>query len=637
MILPALASAEESPRRSAGKTASGPKLTIFFSVNKDGTITAMEEYKISHQTLDWGPSPGRLYASHSPFVMEPTAEIFITSIDGKESHEHKGKTAAVLTAQGPGPHTYRVYYTVRGNILFREDHDSLAWGVQYSPEPVSVVAIVQLPEGASFREMSSRLGHETVGHKPVLQKVSERGRALFIGTQPMERGEHFLFRVRWDRGFVTPDASLDMQRTLSLALWCAAAAVALLCFAFWYKFGRDPVRGLVIPLFHPPKLADGFLLSPGAVNYIMHAASLTTAGFTSVIMSLAVQKALRLSGSGSRKDPYLLERTDKKPAGLLTDEQAAVEHLFPGGKNALQLDHHAARTYTAARAAAYTALASRFRSLWSLRFATVAQMHAAAYGLTMLVLGIFWISFTGDVAMAFVVLSIASGTSVLWHFTVRRLHQTWMTWREMGIATIAALSAFCLLTPAILFYDLVLVAFGFEDYPGYAFMRSWLGPRLSAYILLFAFLRWRTGSLAAALRAALKVLQYLTGYFFAGGLTWAFCQALAPSTLAALMTSLLLPTLFVPIMKQPTQECTELTDKIRGFAMYIGTAEASRLNTLNPPERTPEEFTRVLPYAVALGLEKAWAAKFAEFSGTLNFRGGREFMLRQYQDRIYGN
>jgi uncharacterized membrane protein YgcG len=64
-------------------------------------------------------------------------------------------------------------------------------------------------------------------------------------------------------------------------------------------------------------------------------------------------------------------------------------------------------------------------------------------------------------------------------------------------------------------------------------------------------------------------------------------------------------------MRAPTPEGQKLRDAIAGFRQYLGIAEEHRLEMLHPPEKTPELFERYLPYAVALDVENAWAAKFA--------------------------
>lgn len=80
-----------------------------------------------------------------------------------------------------------------------------------------------------------------------------------------------------------------------------------------------------------------------------------------------------------------------------------------------------------------------------------------------------------------------------------------------------------------------------------------------------------------------------------------------------------LPLVVMPIatsafswMKSHTIEGRRITDEIEGFRQYLGVAEEDRLNALNPPEKTPELFEKFLPYAVALDVENAWAARFAE-------------------------
>lgn len=50
--------------------------------------------------------------------------------------------------------------------------------------------------------------------------------------------------------------------------------------------------------------------------------------------------------------------------------------------------------------------------------------------------------------------------------------------------------------------------------------------------------------------------------------------------------------------------------KIEGFKLYLKVAEKDRLDFSDAPEKTPERFNKLLPYAVALGVEKQWAKQF---------------------------
>ncbi|NGP52103.1 DUF2207 domain-containing protein [Thioalkalivibrio sp. XN8] len=69
--------------------------------------------------------------------------------------------------------------------------------------------------------------------------------------------------------------------------------------------------------------------------------------------------------------------------------------------------------------------------------------------------------------------------------------------------------------------------------------------------------------------------------------------------------------LFYWLLRAPTARGRRLMDKLEGFKSYLEVAEKDELNLRNPPEKTPELFERYLPFALALGVEQAWAEKFA--------------------------
>ena len=62
----------------------------------------------------------------------------------------------------------------------------------------------------------------------------------------------------------------------------------------------------------------------------------------------------------------------------------------------------------------------------------------------------------------------------------------------------------------------------------------------------------------------------------------------------------------------PTKEGRQVLDRVAGFKQYLSITERERLDRMTPPEDTPELFERYLPYAIALGVENRWAARFAE-------------------------
>jgi len=61
----------------------------------------------------------------------------------------------------------------------------------------------------------------------------------------------------------------------------------------------------------------------------------------------------------------------------------------------------------------------------------------------------------------------------------------------------------------------------------------------------------------------------------------------------------------------PTPEGWKRRDEIEGLKLFLGVAEADRLRLLNPPDFTPALYEKLLPYAIALGVEMVWSRRFA--------------------------
>jgi len=68
---------------------------------------------------------------------------------------------------------------------------------------------------------------------------------------------------------------------------------------------------------------------------------------------------------------------------------------------------------------------------------------------------------------------------------------------------------------------------------------------------------------------------------------------------------------FGVIMRRPTLRGRKVLDEMLGFKDYLEVAEKDEMNLRNPPEKTPQLFEAYLPFALALGVEQAWAEKFA--------------------------
>ena len=79
---------------------------------------------------------------------------------------------------------------------------------------------------------------------------------------------------------------------------------------------------------------------------------------------------------------------------------------------------------------------------------------------------------------------------------------------------------------------------------------------------------------------------------------------------------LLVNFLFLFLMGAPTPLGRKLMDGIEGLRIYLTLAEKDRMNMAGAPTMSPSHFEKLLPYAVALGVEKPWSRTFEAWLAT---------------------
>jgi len=103
--------------------------------------------------------------------------------------------------------------------------------------------------------------------------------------------------------------------------------------------------------------------------------------------------------------------------------------------------------------------------------------------------------------------------------------------------------------------------------------------------------------------------------------------------------------LFFFLMGAPTALGRQKLDEIEGLELYLTVAEKGRLNMAEAPDMSTGHFEELLPYAVALGVEKPWARAFEGWLATAagaavaasyhpHWYSGRSFDARHVSDSI---
>jgi uncharacterized membrane protein YgcG len=149
------------------------------------------------------------------------------------------------------------------------------------------------------------------------------------------------------------------------------------------------------------------------------------------------------------------------------------------------------------------------------------------------------------------------------------------------------------------------------------FMSVWLtGWSFGVYMLVSSVIRaWRSvrtqGVLGAGQAGFLTLfsIPFLVGECLGLGVLFWSCGVVASFIIAA---AIAINILFHHLLKAPTLAGRALMDRVEGFRTFLQAVDGDRLQTMTPPDKTPELFERFLPYALALGVEHAWAEQFAK-------------------------
>jgi hypothetical protein len=160
------------------------------------------------------------------------------------------------------------------------------------------------------------------------------------------------------------------------------------------------------------------------------------------------------------------------------------------------------------------------------------------------------------------------------------------------------------------------------------FMSIWLtGWSFGVYALLSSVIRaWRSARSEGVLGfgqagfLSLFSIPFVIGECVGIGMLLWTCGVVATAIIASAM---FVNVLFHHLLKTRTLAGRALLDRVEGFKIFLKAVDADRLQTMQPPpNKTPELFERFLPYALALGVEQAWASQFSDVLAQAAAAGG---------------
>lgn len=240
-----------------------------------------------------------------------------------------------------GDYTYSITYETDHQLKSLKDLDELYWNVTgngWSFRIDAASCTVILPKGASFISGKCYTGAQgdSAADCNMTQSTSGDSVAIvFRSAKPFKPYQGLTIAVSWPKGFVENNPT--PWQTFKYYVWnnkavfflpLAALFAAIVCFLFWLKYGRDPEKGTIYPLFEPPA---GF--GPAAIGYIYtqkFSNKLTAATMVDAAVRHKIKIDVQRDGLIFKHNEYVIRSSDKaekKPVSNYETFESDVEDL----------------------------------------------------------------------------------------------------------------------------------------------------------------------------------------------------------------------------------------------------------------------------------------------------------------------
>jgi uncharacterized membrane protein YgcG len=260
----------------------------------------------------------------------------------------------------PGVHEYRLRYHTTRQLGFFKDFDELYWNVNGSDWAFAIdraSALIELPEAVNPGDlrMDFYTGRQGSTEKNADFSIINSRKVEFQTTRRLGPHEGLTVALGWPKGIVVEPTSgerfgyfLDDNGAALVLILGILLPLGWYLWA-WNRFGRDPRKGIIIPLFKPPKG-----LTPAGCSYIRKM-SFNRQAFAAAVISLGVKGYLKIQESS---DTFTLHRQDT-PANPVASkgELGVMDALFEGGViQQIELDQENHKAFIKARSALKKAL-----------------------------------------------------------------------------------------------------------------------------------------------------------------------------------------------------------------------------------------------------------------------------------------
>ncbi len=484
----------------------------------------------------------------------------------------------------PGTYTYTIHYRVPNQVRFFDDFDEIYWnavGTEWDFPIDSANCTVQLLDSMMVLQTACYTGYFGEQNQECNSiKDSIQQQVIFELTQSLEVGQGFTIALGFQKGLI--EAPTFRQRYIAvivLAVGCLSLLIYFLITTF--RYGIDPPKPAVYAIYDSP---EGY--SSASVGYLLkekYDPDLLTAS----LISLAVKGYIYLEQSEERillinRTVYTIRRLKTHLIGLPPEEYTLMSNLFDH-QDEIKIDgkynsnlKHAIEKFKKSLKNQHKTIVKQGRNKKLVNIAIVGTILFALLSFILIINsnGRYGAQAQGEVFLLFFLLVL--GTMLYFFF-----------------------SNFKMLFKGLFRSILAMVVM--------MFIASIFSGELVFFLDLFRLLKDGIISLKEPL---LRIMTFEFLQVMWDTLTSTYLNLFA--FFSFLLFAVLSISYYRFVIQKPSKPKQKLRSELEGFKMYLEMTEKNRLELLNPPDRTPEHFEKMLPFAYALKVANNWSEQFKE-------------------------
>ena len=537
------------------------------AVNKDGSMNVLETIQVisEHSQINHGiyrDFPTRYKDRYGNNVRVAFDVQAVTRDGAPEPYHTSGMSNGVRLYIGDadtivslGEHTYTIAYTANRQLGFFKDHDELYWNVTGNGwvYPIAqAAAVVTLPTGVPLADIKTKgwTGPQGSTDQSFQEYTKSPDKVVFKTTSALNPYDALTIAISWPKGFVNePTQATRAGWFLRDNRSALICLIGLIIVIGYFSWAQMKVGIDPKRGAIVPQWDPPDGLSPAAIRYINQMGSDNKA-LTAALINAAVKGYIELK---EEDGAYMITRKGTDKSVLSAEELAALDCML-AASGAILLDNANSATFQTATTQFTNSLDAHYGQAYFASHAGYAVVGIVLSVLTMVAaLIVDPLPSTGPEGTLTVMLG-------LWTvFTAALITKAVSIWQDVARRPFGAGGAIIAALYAIVVTVSVLLAAAAEVY---------VVGRIA-------------GSTSVPILIAVFVFACVNMIFFS-------------------------------LLRAYTPRGRQLMDKVEGLRLYMTVAEQERLNILNPPDRTPQLYEKLLPYALALGVEQQWSEQLAD-------------------------